>query len=677
MKNKLLLVILCFCTILFSFTFPGGTNDKLVYNNVMFEFVTVNGYGNNIYFDNFCIGNQFNYDLAVTGFNLQDKNYLLPSQTSINVLPIVTIANNGKISNTGATVTMQVASSSYNVTKTVPVISPGYSAQVSFDSLVFASNVSKSIKIFINWASDQWHNNDSLSQNTVFHPGVLRKVLYEAHTSTTCGPCASMNPYLDAFIEAKFDSLVPIKYHVWWPATGDPMFNANMDQSRIRTYYNGINSIPAMMVDGLILQISAYNVTANLQTPLTTRLAMGAPLSVTVTDVRIPGDSIKATVSLNIVSPLSSNGNFKLRVVANERKITYTTPPGSNGETIFYDVFRLMLPSTDGMQIPVTPGTYNYEFRYKRQSAWVDSMIYTAAFVQNDVTKEVMNCNKARNYVFDKVVASAKPFENKSETDNSNNSVCSIEGNKKLDVQSGYYFENFENLFPAPGWQIINPDMSVTFMQYASTNGPSFPGTHSIRYNCFMYETIGQSDYLKTRIYDNIDMNDSLIFDYAHSVRTGYTDRLKLLMSTNGGVSFPHVVFDKAGSDLATAPPQSTSFVPASAGQWGRFAIKIGDIPLSVEPVGNNIPVSYGLSQNYPNPFNPTTNIKYQLQDNGFVTLKVYDILGQEVATLVNEKLNAGIYEIKFDGNNLSSGLYFYKLNVNDFSSVKRMLLVK
>jgi hypothetical protein len=150
-------------------------------------------------------------------------------------------------------------------------------------------------------------------------------------------------------------------------------------------------------------------------------------------------------------------------------------------------------------------------------------------------------------------------------------------------------------------------------------------------------------------------------------------------MSTNGGVSFPNVVFDKSGSVLATAPDQSTSFVPSSSSQWGRFAIRIGDIPLGVEPVGNNIPASYSLSQNYPNPFNPKTIIKFTIPsfEGGMTVLKVYDVLGKEVATLINENLKAGSYETEFDGSNLSSGIYFYKLKTNNFSSVKRMLLVK
>jgi len=85
----------------------------------------------------------------------------------------------------------------------------------------------------------------------------------------------------------------------------------------------------------------------------------------------------------------------------------------------------------------------------------------------------------------------------------------------------------------------------------------------------------------------------------------------------------------------------------------------------------------YELSQNYPNPFNPNTTINYSISNPGYVTLKVYDILGKEVTSLVNEEKPAGIYEIEFDGRNLASGIYIYKLSVNNYSDSKKLILLK
>ena len=91
----------------------------------------------------------------------------------------------------------------------------------------------------------------------------------------------------------------------------------------------------------------------------------------------------------------------------------------------------------------------------------------------------------------------------------------------------------------------------------------------------------------------------------------------------------------------------------------------------------NDVPGSFLLFQNYPNPFNPSTVIRYSLSENRFVELKVYDLIGKEVASLVSEKQNAGNYEVKFNANTLSSGIYIYALTAGNFSDKKKMLLLK
>lgn len=85
----------------------------------------------------------------------------------------------------------------------------------------------------------------------------------------------------------------------------------------------------------------------------------------------------------------------------------------------------------------------------------------------------------------------------------------------------------------------------------------------------------------------------------------------------------------------------------------------------------------FNLDQNYPNPFNPSTTISWQSSVNSWQTIKIYDLLGNEVATLVNEEKPAGSYDVEFDARNLSSGIYFYKLQIGDFVETKKMILLK
>ncbi len=101
------------------------------------------------------------------------------------------------------------------------------------------------------------------------------------------------------------------------------------------------------------------------------------------------------------------------------------------------------------------------------------------------------------------------------------------------------------------------------------------------------------------------------------------------------------------------------------------------DIPLTSENSQANIPIENSLSQNYPNPFNPTTVISFQLSTTNNVQLKVYDVLGREVATLVNEIKPAGVYQINYNASHLAGGVYFYRLIAGNYSSVKKFILIK
>ena len=109
-----------------------------------------------------------------------------------------------------------------------------------------------------------------------------------------------------------------------------------------------------------------------------------------------------------------------------------------------------------------------------------------------------------------------------------------------------------------------------------------------------------------------------------------------------------------------------------------RFTIRPIRRVISLQlPISTEIPKSYNLAQNYPNPFNPSTKIKFGVPKNGEVRLVIYDVIGKEVATLVNEHLNAGTYESEWNASNFPSGVYFYKLVSEDFTQTKKLVLIK
>lgn len=327
----------------------------------------------------------------------------------------------------------------------------------------------------------------------------IKKVLWEEFTNASCGPCAANNPSLKAYMDSKGDSIIGIKYHTNFPGF-DPMYNSNPTQVEQRRggYYSDVNAVPWLKGDGNVFPDIWPFSQANFDQAFNTRKVIVPPLRIFVFDVPLPGDSVSSTVQVIIDQNLPA-GNYKLRVMAVEKFVQYVTPPGNNGETNFPHVFRKGMPDMTGTTLPTTIGIYNFNFRYKLESDWVDSNIVTVAFVQNDGAgnKEVLN------------VAKTSPF------------------------------------------------------------------------------------------------------------------------------------------------------------------------PVNIENTNVISPERYSLNQNYPNPFNPSTSIKFSLPKAGDVKLVVYNSLGKEVATLVNEKLISGEYEVEFSTNNLSSGVYYYTIETGDFKETKKMMLMK
>ncbi len=180
--------------------------------------------------------------------------------------------------------------------------------------------------------------------------------------------------------------------------------------------------------------------------------------------------------------------------------------------------------------------------------------------------------------------------------------------------------------------------------------------------------------------------------DRIYTVNT--TDGSATLIGTTGGGNItPAIAFDARGKlygikgtstqiDTLIVVDTTTAF-GTRIGAMGfagiqALAIRTDSVgSTSVKEVAAGIPEKFVLEQNYPNPFNPTTKIRFGTKDYGLVSLKVFDVLGREVATLVNDNLKAGTYEATFDATLHASGTYFYKLHAGSFVSTKKMLLIK
>lgn len=161
---------------------------------------------------------------------------------------------------------------------------------------------------------------------------------------------------------------------------------------------------------------------------------------------------------------------------------------------------------------------------------------------------------------------------------------------------------------------------------------------------------------------------------------------VKISLSTDGGTTFPTVLAASTpndGSQLVTLPSISTTTARIKVEAVDNIFFDMSNANFSISPIGihNNqtgTPVEFGLFQNFPNPFNPVTIVSFGIPKKSAVTLKVYDAIGREIVTLVNNEIKAeGYYNIEFNASMMPSGIYYYRLQAGDFADTKKMILVK
>jgi len=173
----------------------------------------------------------------------------------------------------------------------------------------------------------------------------------------------------------------------------------------------------------------------------------------------------------------------------------------------------------------------------------------------------------------------------------------------------------------------------------------------------------------------SINNQTVLSFSSSGNILFAGTDSNGVYMSTNDGTSWVQKNEGMGRQQINSLYTTSDYIYAGTQGSsvWRR---PLSDI-ISVNKHGISVPETYSLSQNYPNPFNPSTTIDYQLPKSGFVKISVFDVLGQEVKVLTNEFKQAGSYYVKFDAGELPSGVYFYKIQSGDFTSTKKLTLIK
>lgn len=226
-----------------------------------------------------------------------------------------------------------------------------------------------------------------------------------------------------------------------------------------------------------------------------------------------------------------------------------------------------------------------------------------------------------------------------------------ISNNVRMDAPVFKRDNNFGLLF-SPGF---------SYYKYSSTDG----GT-----NWSIPSIVVSGDFYGVKLY-NVD-----------STQTWYwATQKKIFKTTNDGVNWNEMSINLVDPEFIRAVSfkkignKFYGWVGTNTGKLFRISELIS--PIGIHSISSEIPKSYSLSQNYPNPFNPITKIKFSLPQSGNARLTVYDALGKEIKLLVNENLQAGIYEADFDASNIPSGVYFYRIESAGYIETKKMVVVK
>jgi polyhydroxybutyrate depolymerase len=225
-----------------------------------------------------------------------------------------------------------------------------------------------------------------------------------------------------------------------------------------------------------------------------------------------------------------------------------------------------------------------------------------------------------------------------------------------------------------------SPNHSMPVLKIHGTADPILPyngNSERLAVDTFLakwanFNLCTQSDTITVPNLDTLDGCTVQKISFTHCSDSAHVILYKII---NGGHTWPggdtnylHI----PGWDLG-----NTNFdINASEIIWNFFKNYKLTAPTTVKGCTQN-PMDFSLFQNYPNPFNPSTKISWQLPIRSLVTLKVYDVLGNEVSTLVNEEKPAGSYEVEFNASNLASGIYFYQLRTGEFILTKKMVLIR
>jgi hypothetical protein len=555
-----------------------------------------------------------------------------------------------------------------------------------------------------------------------------RMVLLEHFTQASCPPCATYNPLVKQYFENTTTSATAIKYQTSWPGT-DPMNAHNPGDVQARVTYYGVSGVPDVVIDGNVAQGNPGTLFAGGQSStMDTRATVASDFDITVSHA-FTGAGVDVTAVITATNAVA-NANLKAHVVIVEKEISFANPPGSNGETEFYNVMKAMLPTSAGTDLGDVWSNGTTEVLTE---SWNIANVYNVSelaaivFVQDDVTKEIMQANISEVMTstlnLDAGVTSTNPSGSDYET-----VICNTNNQPQITLS------NFGNTTLTSA--DINYSVNGTQATYSWTGSiPTF-GSEVVTLPAIAYtpSAAGFNQFAAqatnpnggTDDYPSND-NSSGFFEYvAYSDVTEYKSALTLTINTDNYAEETSWEFvDAAGNVLAAGPAQAYAnsqtytenitlpdgecymfYIYDSYGDGiccnygaGSYTLEDSDGTVLIEQSqANNNPFSgaqkltvfktfnttntnaVDLAENlsvYPNPATDNFTIEFNLAEATKLDINLMNAIGQKVSTIEAGNFNGGEHLINVNTANLAAGTYFVTIRSEEGITTKTITVTK
>ncbi|MGA3015375.1 MAG: T9SS type A sorting domain-containing protein [Bacteroidales bacterium] len=541
-----------------------------------------------------------------------------------------------------------------------------------------------------------------------------RLVMFEEFTQASCGPCAQQNATFDPLLLNNLSKATSIRYHTSWPGV-DPMNAQNPVDAGARVTYYGVNAVPFCFMDGAAVTGSNYTgAPANVtQTMIDNEYAVPSSFTISMYQQLSPAnDTIYITMLGQCTQAVS--GNFVAQIGVIEKHIHFTTPPGSNGETDFYNVMKKMLPTASGFVIPNSyqPGDY-----FIIQSSWKLAHVYSLAqlsavgFIQNNTNKNILQAGNSDT------IPLTMPFNNDVQlmaTSNYSPTNCSgtiapmvtIRNNGNDPVTSMTIKYTVNNGTPVSyTWNGNLPTLYQTDVQLPTSN---FTPEQSNTLQVYADQV--------NNVNDEYPKNDTNTITIVSPPVTTFWARLILhtdsmpqqttwkvrnssgaVVDSGGPYTLPghtyvdtvhlpylgcytFTIYDSGGNGICCDNGTGVYYLYTSTGVEIRSGASFGasestelkmDWPTAVEQFEKN-----GMKV-YPNPFTEEAKVTFYLMKTEDVNLYLYNATGQIVKSFNKGTYPSGNQECTIDASSLPSGIYMLKMQAGEQVHICKVSIIR